>query len=417
MLVAAPGDGGIKMIRTLGVYVDRGTWPAPPALPRFPASFPRTPHNADVNILGMLLTIGFLTTPSYGTGVTLSEYWAWVRYLHAVADDGDLRLTSAFAGLDPHQKTILSDDFGMGVPMYWLAQRMNLHAVCDGKYFIDRVAASVGAVAVKTAKRGPNKSPDFVAQDANGTWHVIECKGTQSGGGYRATQLGAAGPPPSGAVAQKRSIIFPPAHTGQRLATGLFIGVEHRNSSSLRIIDPPGEKNFEVTTEQIVFAKDAVERAAVARALRLAGFEATASAMASPSGRNPASRSTSGFAERRRRELVQEKSRLALEELQDRSQRRRFTAGGETFRGRSIKLDFPVPVWVNDRPYRAITLQQGVRASVLTELVGRPLIEEPLPEANTPWRETLGQVDVRGDGASAELNLGGLFHTEIELLR
>lgn len=55
------------MIRTLGVYVDRTTWPAPPALPRFPAAFPHTPQNADLNILGVLLTIGFLTTPSYGT--------------------------------------------------------------------------------------------------------------------------------------------------------------------------------------------------------------------------------------------------------------------------------------------------------------------------------------------------------------
>lgn len=139
--------------------------------------------------------------------------------------------------------------------------------------------------------------------------------------------------------------------------------------------------------------------------------------MASPSGRTPASRSTSGSAERRRREFVDEKSRLASVELQDRAQRRRFIADGETFRRRSIKLDFPVPVLVNDRPYRTIKLQQGVRTSVLTELVGRPLIEEPLSEADTPWRETLGQVEVRGDGASAELNLGGLFHTEIELLR
>lgn len=43
--------------------------------------------------------------------MSLSEFWAWVRYLHAVADDPDLRLTPTFFELEAHQKTILSDDF------------------------------------------------------------------------------------------------------------------------------------------------------------------------------------------------------------------------------------------------------------------------------------------------------------------
>lgn len=58
-----------------------------------------------------------------------------------------MRLTSAYAGLDAHQKTILSDDFGMGVPMLWLEDRLSLEEIVDGRYFLQFVGASVGATA------------------------------------------------------------------------------------------------------------------------------------------------------------------------------------------------------------------------------------------------------------------------------
>jgi hypothetical protein len=70
----------------------------------------------------MLQLVGFLTTPAHSFGVSLSEYWAWVRYLHAIGSARDLQIAKAFTDLDSHQKTILSDDFGMGVPVCWLAK-------------------------------------------------------------------------------------------------------------------------------------------------------------------------------------------------------------------------------------------------------------------------------------------------------
>ncbi len=54
----------------------------------------------------MLLMIGYLTTPAATTGVTLSEFWAWVRYLAAITPgDAEMKLTHSFAELDAHQKT------------------------------------------------------------------------------------------------------------------------------------------------------------------------------------------------------------------------------------------------------------------------------------------------------------------------
>src|SRR5687767_7973616 len=94
----------MSMERSLRVSVDRSTWPNGPNYRTFPASFGTAPQIWDVNIPALLLMIGFLTTPSHASGVSLSEFWAWVRYLHAVSFDPELRLSRAFFELDAHQK-------------------------------------------------------------------------------------------------------------------------------------------------------------------------------------------------------------------------------------------------------------------------------------------------------------------------
>lgn len=97
------------------VTIAKGTWPTS-ASPTFPTSFHDGSRSADLDRCATLLLIGHLTSPTLSSGVSLSEFWAWVRSSYAVSGTADLRLTSEFADLDSHQKTILSDDFGMGVP-------------------------------------------------------------------------------------------------------------------------------------------------------------------------------------------------------------------------------------------------------------------------------------------------------------
>ncbi len=55
-----------------------------------------------------------------------------------MTNDKDMRLTDSFYALDAHQKTILSDDFGMGVPMLWLMSSLSLNQIVDGNYFIQK---------------------------------------------------------------------------------------------------------------------------------------------------------------------------------------------------------------------------------------------------------------------------------------
>ncbi|OMP71429.1 hypothetical protein BV900_14830 [Agrobacterium tumefaciens] len=364
----------------------------------------------------MLLTIGYLTTPSHASGVSLSEFWAWVRYLHAIADGPDLRLTPAFFELDAHQKTILSDDFGMGAPIYWLLDKLQLGPIADGRYFIDRVAASVGATATKPKKRGPGKSPDFVACDARGIWHIIECKGTQTGNGYRERQMGALGPPATGAIAQKRTITFPTGYAGQRLACGLQIGVQGgAHGSSLRIIDPPAEKEFAVGEDEMVFADDAIIRAASAKSLRLAGFGASSSAMSAPSGITPQSRPLSGRYERLRREVVDEKKARAVDELKNRRDRAAFTADKRRFLGRTMDFDLPAPITVGKKIFRSVRVRYGVSVDFLGNLSNHPLVEDPIQEVDGNVRVVKERTTTDAGGKSARMHIGEAFVSEIDL--
>jgi hypothetical protein len=400
------------VFREVDIDVDQASWPVPPALPAFPPSFHVGSATEDISITAMLLMIGYLTTPSSVTGVSLSEFWAWVRYLAAFTNDTDMRLTSGFASLDSHQKTILSDDFGMGLPMLWLDQRLGFVEICDGRYFIQYVAASAHATARRTAKRGPNKSPDFVARDASGVWHVIECKGTQSGPDYSQRQMSDGDP-------QKRSIVFPSSHTGQRLVCGLSIAVhDSQFPTTLTITDPPPEleEAFELGQHDLAFAEDAAARSVVSKSLRLAGFEAAADTTSSPFGRSPATRPTSfRRAEEARKRDVEERDQRAREELDARADREVLPELGHQFRGRRLIFNLPRPVTVGEDRIFTVKVSQGVNEEVLAELSERPTVETPLTESDLNWRSAVGRTTVEADERQASMQIGEVFRSHITL--
>jgi hypothetical protein len=374
-----------------------------------------------MNVLDTLLMIGYLTTPPAVVGVSLSEYWAWVRYLHAISQNGKLELSKEFASLDAHQKTILSDDFGMGFSMQWLQTKLDLHPACDGRYFIDFVAAAVGASSKRVSKRGPSKSPDFVALDTAGRWHIIECKGTQSGEGYRKTQFGhpglGRGVAATGAIAQKHTISFPPNVAGQRLACGLSIALEDSGeASSLLIVDPDGDEEFAVGEQSLIYAKDAVLRSSTARALRLSGFIASSSIIAAPRGLTVGSRPTTGIAEERRREAIDQKLNSARVELENSTLRSIDTLHGENMRGREATIDLPKSILVGSREVRSVKVRQSFNSRILADLIGTSLGETPLSQIDGPLVEELDRLKVVSDDRHARLQLGNIFVSELELI-
>ena len=404
------------MERSLELRIRQSTWPPPPTLPRFPAAFIGA-RDLTLSFPAILLEIGYLTTPTSSTGVSLSEFWAWVRYLAAVTTDNDLRLTSAFANLDAHQKTILSDDFGMGVPMLWLTNVLDLRQPCDGRYFLERFAAQVGATARRTAKRGPNKSPDFVARDGRGVWHVIECKGTQSGSAYQAAQIGDPGPPPTRGIAQKLSIQFPTKYSGQRLVCALSLAVEGTNNRTrLTIVDPEPDDPLIISPPEVIYAEDAAERSAFAKSLRLAGFERSAEVIAAPLGRFAWSRPDSRRnVEEARLRAVEEKTAAAIDELSNIEARRTWRSDGDRYRGREVRFDLPRPIEIDGHQIVTVVIRQGINDDVLGEMRSRPQIDDPLPATDVGWRNAIGPTTFEGNAAYAHLRVGRLLSSEMIL--
>ena len=403
------------MEKRLTVTVDASTWPK--VGPPFPHSFHRGSREFSINIPAMLLALGYLTTPPQSSGASLSEYWAWVRYFCAISGEPDLRLTNEFSELDPHQKTILSDDFGMAVPVYWLIHNLGLGSITDGRYFIDRLAPLLSATAEPAARRGPRKSPDFVAQDHQGRWHVIECKGTQSGLDYRNRQLGNPRYPSQGAVSQKRTITFPAGLAGQRLACGLFIAFEDgEEPTNLLVIDPPEEEEPLVIDEtHEPLAVETVQRAVAGRSLLLSGFRSASSALVQPLRRVDIPQSALELGADEHREYVTERISDVQEELRSRDSEPTFTFNDDQFFGRAASIELPRTIHVEEKPINQISVRHGVNRRFLDDLERHPLVEQPLYETEVAWRDLIGETILDFDQLGAELRLGSLFVSNVSL--
>ena len=227
------------MMKTITVDVAAGTWPRPGLVP---PEFAGASGVRQIDLASALLMLGTLTMPDLLSPASPARFWAWLRYFLAPAATPDLRITMDFAGLDPHQKGILSDDFGVALSTQWLLDRFGgFSDIVDGRRFILQFAHLLPPRTKPTkAKVGPSKAPDFVIQDHAGRWHVLECKGTQSGRTHRNNFL-------RGALAQKRVIQITGRLRGERLAAGLAISHERSTKpTELRVVDPDGDPIIEL---------------------------------------------------------------------------------------------------------------------------------------------------------------------------
>ena len=411
------------MIRSLSVTVDPSTWPAT-GTPSFPTQFHSGQQDEDIGLLGMLLLLGHLTTPTVASGVSLSEFWAWVRYVYAIAPQADLRITPEFAELDAHQKTILSDDFGMAISMYWLTRSLDFAYTCDGRYFMDRWPAVAGVPAIKPKKRGPSKSPDFVAIDTSGKLHVIECKGTQSGETYRAKQMSTTLPSgaASGAIVQKRSITVPPAHRGQSLACGLAIATQGQPSpSDLLVVDPISDDTLDVSQNDVDLIVDPPLRASTSRFLRAAGLDIAARTIGTPSGLRAGSRAVEGrFSARQegaRVEGLRRRRSEAEAEITRAMLLPRMEIGGRDIIGRKVLLDLPRPIELEGATYDQVEIKQGVTQDLLQELLGDGLEEGPLNRLWPSAGKLIQPMKTEEDGPSASLWMGGAFASSVKFTK
>lgn len=391
------------MKRNLNVVLKKETWPK--KMP--PSSLQKIQGSQSIDVAAFLLTIGYCTVPSHAARHSINTLWAWIRYFGALSPDSEFRLSDDFSELDPHQKTILSDDFGMGMSMHLLATSLDLKMFCDGKYFIDRLSTRVRCqIDASGAKKGPKKSPDFVGVDGTGKWHVIECKGTQSGSGYGNKQL-------KGGVAQKNAIRFAGSLRGESLVTGFEIAHGDPTTSSRFIIrDPePEVPPLEVASDEYGKSIETIARGKIARCLTLAGAPNLSRFVAAPFGDDPSNRPDME-ALQRGNERAQRFREYGMQDWT-----RMQAKGG--FRGREATLELPFQVDTGKGQFSRVHVRSEISSDEIDYWRDRSL--EDLPQAdeleNNSVSAAEGALTFQSDGSGGELNDGKLFRSRIEFLK
>jgi len=225
------------------------------------------------DVLSAMLEVGILTSPPRYRAFHLSTFWAWLRYGAAVSNrHTELRLRALWGQIDPHQKTILSDDFGMAFPALFLKQNFSFEDFSDTRYILERLLRGVAAPAGRAAN-GPAKLPDFIATDSLGRLHILECKGTQI---HRYLRHALAR-----GVEQKNNVSNGGMFSSC-MVSGLFVP-QHRSQSGPELVfaDPAIDNRLKSLEERVPKSRVAreVRRQSLAKALSAAGLWQTASAI------------------------------------------------------------------------------------------------------------------------------------------
>jgi hypothetical protein len=346
------------LIKTISVDVAANTWLRPTTVPhQFAGASDRQP----IDLASAFLMLGTLTTPDLLSPASPARFWAWLRYFLAPAPTNDLRITMDFAGLDPHQKGILSDDFGVAVSTQWLYDRFGGFAdIVDGRRFILQFSHLLPtSTKPRNAKVGPTKAPDFVIKDNSGKWHVLECKGTQSGRGWRNQFL-------RNALSQKQVIQIVGSMRGERLAAGLAISNEDdKHPTEMRIVDPDGDPLITIGDQQSDEIDLAAHRIAIARAFGTVGLNEMAIELSLPSDTGGAGDFLRPAETSRLRVRRSDRLGRARQQIQNRSLQR-FAFRKAKYEGRTVEVDdFQLD---GQTPIKKITVRQGVNRDLIEEI-------------------------------------------------
>jgi hypothetical protein len=168
--------------------------------------------------------------------------WAWIRYMHAFDSSPEFRLRKEWQDLDPHQKTILSDDLGMGITSLLLSELLNIHSYYDARRYLSILNPSAFRK-LGSAKRGASKCPDFIGEDVNGGFSVLECKGTQTSHSALVRAV-------SDGVAQKSNVASAGKVVKHALVAGIYIPqFNHSAKSRIHLVDPTWDGAVEIIEE------------------------------------------------------------------------------------------------------------------------------------------------------------------------
>jgi len=212
----------------------------PPTKP--PRPVPNLPTSLDVRPVDLLRKIGDLTTPSDVNMASLSASWATRRYFWAIEEPAGpqplFKLSSEARMMDFHQKTLLSDEFGIGF----------------GGLVLEQLFQADQAIDVSVALRNPgqyqNVSQNGTAQPDYLMWSslphnpsfVVECNGCQTRRDAAMNQI-------RRGLEQVPTLVF---GMGDRTVIKLVVATLMQESgTTVYVIDPPDSPHDERNDEII----------------------------------------------------------------------------------------------------------------------------------------------------------------------
>lgn len=186
----------------------------------------------NIRAIDLLHKIGFLTTPSWTNMARLSASWATRRYFWAIAEpmaqDTDLRLSEDARRMDFHQKTLLSDEFGIGMA------GLLMEGFFGTSSFVDISTALNDPAAYQEIEQEGTTQPDYLmwAYDDNSPYYVVECKGTQTNKNISFDQL-------RRGLEQVPSVVF--GAGPRQVMTVVVATCLLDNETEVFVLDPPPE--------------------------------------------------------------------------------------------------------------------------------------------------------------------------------
>ena len=387
------------LYKTLQVRIDKKTFPT--GIPGYLKS-----GTQNIDIRQALIMLGHFTIPNGLSVASPAIYWAWIRYFAAISPHSTLQITKPFVDLDPHLKSVLSDDFGVAMTMQWLSDSVRgFKQVVGGRLFILNYAYLLKHVPPPAKKVGPQKSPDFVVLDGANMWHVIECKGTQSSPTHSTQQL-------KRARQQKGAVEIKATFKGSSLAAGLYLASESSGKLSGIVVQDPENPEPLIRVENADIAYRAACRVTTARCFGLAGMPQLAYEAAFAETDDARLQDLFTAYERTRSQLpLSQRIDTALTELG--TTRQEFAIDGELYSGRQISLEIPWPS--NGYQPRRVTVKQGIHTQYLDAIrrESRGNLLESIDEAS---RESIGDepLSFTENEYDASLRQGRLFICTIQ---
>lgn len=144
---------GVPFTKEVGIEVVSSSWKAPATPPSALVTAAQSAP-ASIDVLASLLFLALWTRPPVTYGLSLSDCWAWLRYCPAIATSPDLRLRDEWTTLDPHHRTVLSGDCGVGFTTWFLFRTLGFVRYSDTLWVVNSLLPGTFRL-LPSSKRGP----------------------------------------------------------------------------------------------------------------------------------------------------------------------------------------------------------------------------------------------------------------------